>query len=256
MTATPVGMRCPECSRQRTRVVRGPSGFGSGAGRVTELLIGANVLAFLAELVGGAGIMSGGGSLYFDFALFGPAVDAGEWYRIVTAGFLHYGLIHLGLNMFVLYLLGNLLEPALGTWRFLGVYFVSLLGGSFGALLLDPDAVTVGASGAVFGLMAASFLFARQRGLTELASQLGVLVLINLLFTFSVSGISVGGHLGGLIAGGLAGAALLAAERRRGSERMALEAAALLALGALAFGGALLAAAGSTPPVLAPPGVG
>jgi membrane associated rhomboid family serine protease len=256
MTATPVGMRCPECARQRTRVVRGIPGFGSGAGRVTEILIGANVLAFLAELGGGAGLMSGGGSVYFDFALFGPAVDAGEWYRIITSGFLHYGLIHLGLNMFVLYLLGNLIEPALGTWRFLSVYLVSLLGGSFGALLLSPNAVTVGASGAVFGLMAASFLFARQRGLTQLASQLGVLVLINLLFTFSVSSISVGGHLGGLVAGGLAGAALLAAERRRGSERLAIEAVALLALGAAAFVGALLAAEGSAQPMLVPPGVG
>ncbi len=106
--------------------------------------------------------------------------------------------------MFALYVLGTLLEPAIGTARFVGIYLVSILGGAFGALLLDPLELTVGASGGIFGLMAAAFLIARDRGLDELASQVGFFVVINLVFTFSVSGISIGGHLGGLIGGALA----------------------------------------------------
>src|SRR5690606_13267118 len=212
MTSTPVGMRCPVCARDRTRVVRGPSGFGAGMAEATRVLIGVNVIVFVACLLSGATLFEGGGTIYREGALYGPLVDQGEWYRIITSGFLHYGIVHLGLNMFVLYLLGNLLEPAIGIWRFLGIYAVALLGGAFGALLLDPNAVTVGASGAVFGLMSAAFLIARQRGMNELASQLGLLVVINLLFTFSVSSISVGGHLGGLIAGAAAGAAIIAGE--------------------------------------------
>ena len=92
--------------------------------------------------------------------------------------------------MFALYVLGTLLEPAIGTARFVGIYLVSILGGAFGALLLDPTELTVGASGGIFGLMAAAFLIARDRGLDELASQIGFFVVINLVFTFSISGIS------------------------------------------------------------------
>ena len=106
--------------------------------------------------------------------------------------------------MFALYVLGTLLEPAIGTARFVGIYVVSILGGAFGALLLDPTELTVGASGGIFGLMAAAFLIARDRGLDELASQVGFFVVINLVFTFSIPGISIGGHIGGLVGGALA----------------------------------------------------
>jgi membrane associated rhomboid family serine protease len=247
MTSTPVGMRCPECARQRTKVHRAPSGIGTGAAPVTTALIVINVIAYLAEMAGGgASAIDGGGSVLIDFGLFGPAVDDGEWYRIVTGGFLHAGLIHLGFNMLALYFLGGLLEPALGTWRFVAVYFVSLLGGSFGALLLDPRELTVGASGAVFGLMAAAFLVARNRGFDDLASQIGLFVVINLVFTFSISNISIGGHLGGLAAGGLAAMAIALGERR-GREGRVLEWAALGALGAASVAGCLIAAAESVP---------
>ena len=138
-------------------------------------------------------------------------MDDGEWYRIVTGGFLHAGLLHLGFNMFALYFLGYLLEPAIGPWRFVAVYFVALLGGAFGALLLDPREFTVGASGAVFGLMAAAFIVARNRGLDELASQIGFFVIINLVFTTQHPNISIGGHIGGLLAGGLAAMAIAVA---------------------------------------------
>ena len=101
--------------------------------------------------------------------------------------------------MFALYILGTLLEPAIGTARFVGIYFVSLLAGSLGALLLDPDETTVGASGAVFGLFAAAFLVARDRGSSS-SPRRSASTDLNLVFTFSVPGISIGGHLGGLSA--------------------------------------------------------
>ncbi len=247
MTSTPVGMRCPECARDRTRVVRTPSGAGSRAAPVTFALIVINVIAYVAEMLGGgSSAFEGGGSLIADFGLFGPAVDDGEWYRIVTGGFLHAGLLHLGFNMFALYFLGNLLEPATGPWRFAGIYFVSLLGGSFGALLLDPLEFTVGASGAVFGLMAAAFVMARNRGLDDLASQIGLFVVLNLVITFSVPNISVGGHLGGLVAGGLAALAVTAGERR-GRDGRVMEWAVIAALGVIAIVGCMIAAADSVP---------
>lgn len=248
MTSTPVGMRCPECARDRTKVVRSPAGVGTGAAPFTFAMIGISVLAYLAELAGGgSNAIDGGGSVIVDFGLFGPAVDGGEPYRIVTSAFLHAGLLHLGFNMLALYFLGTLLEPAIGSWRFAAIYVVSLLGGSFGALLLDPRELTVGASGAVFGLMAAAFFVARNRGLDDLASQIGFFVVINLVFTFSIPNISIGGHLGGLAAGALAAAALAAGERR-GREGRIMEWAAFAALAVVAVTGALVAAADSVPP--------
>jgi membrane associated rhomboid family serine protease len=245
MTSTPVGMRCPECARERTKVHRAPAGLATGAAPVTFALIAINVAAYLAEMLGGgSSAIEGGGSVIRDFGLFGPFVDDGEWYRIVTGGFLHAGLLHLGFNMFALYFLGTLLEPAIGPWRFAGLYFVALLGGSFGALLLDPRELTVGASGAVFGLMSAAFIMARHRGFEELAGQIGIYVIINLVFTFSIPNISIGGHLGGLAAGGLVALAMAASERR-GREGRVLEWGAILALGAASMVGCIIAAAGS-----------
>ena len=247
MTSTPVGMRCPECARERTKVHRAPAGLASGAAPVTIALIAVNVAAYLAEMLGGgSNAIEGGGSVIGDFGLYGPAVEGGDWYRIVTGGFLHAGLLHLGFNMFALYFLGTLLEPAIGSWRFAALYFVALLGGSFGALLLDPRELTVGASGAVFGLMAAAFVVARDRGLDDLASQIGFFVIINLVFTFSIPNISIGGHLGGLAAGGLVALAM-AAGGRRGREGRALEWGAMIALGVAATAGCLIAAADSVP---------
>jgi membrane associated rhomboid family serine protease len=247
MVSTQVGMRCPECARERTPVRRvTATGFGSGAEPATYALIGLNVLAFLAEMLGGGGASALGGAaggLTDDGGLFAPPIaNDGEWYRVVTAGFLHAGAFHLLLNMFALYVLGSLLEPAIGTPRFLGVYFVSLLAGSLGALIIDPMEVTVGASGAIFGLMAAAFVMARRRGVEDLASQIGLFVVINLVFTFSVSGISVGGHIGGLVGGGVA--ALIVAWFERGHTRrpLVLELGILGALGAALFVACLAAA--------------
>jgi membrane associated rhomboid family serine protease len=175
-----------------------------------------------------------------DFGLFGPAVADGEVYRIVTGGFLHAGPIHLLFNMFALYVLGTMLEPTIGTLRFVFLYSASLLAGSFGALLMSPDDVTVGASGAIFGIFAAAFVIARGRGLDQIASEIGLLLVINLALTFSIPGISIGGHLGGLAGGGLCALVILAGDRGRlGPGRQTAELVAIAALGVVAVVGSL-----------------
>jgi membrane associated rhomboid family serine protease len=250
MYDSPVGMRCPECAGERTRARALPV-RRSSTPYATYSLIALNVIVFIAELGGGggAGSLEGGGNLIADGGLLGPAVaNQGEWYRIISSGFLHAGPLHLFLNMFVLYILGTILEEGIGTVRMLGVYFVSLLAGSFGALLLDPNQLTVGASGAVYGIMAATFLVARWRGVEQLASQIGLWVVLNLAFTFAVPGISIGGHLGGLAGGAAAAFVIIAGERRGGAA--VPEVLGLLVIAAVSVGGALWAAdMGTTPGV-------
>jgi membrane associated rhomboid family serine protease len=240
-------MRCPECSRQRTKVVRGTGGGGAGFWQApaTFVLIGLNVIAFLIEIgTGSGGLRNVSGPVVDDFALQGFAVADGEWYRLLTSGFLHASPIHIGFNMLLLFLLGKMLEPALGTPRFLALYFASLLAGAFGALLLtEPFVYTVGASGAVFGLIGAAFVLARVRGMSGLAAELGFLIVINLVFTFGASNISVGGHLGGLAGGLLCAAAIVAGERGMlGRRRLQAELAAMVVVGVVSVLGALVVA--------------
>jgi membrane associated rhomboid family serine protease len=251
MTSTSVGMRCPECARQRTQV-RNPTGMaGRSDAPATYALIAVCVLAYLAELAGGgASSFDGGGKLIRDGGVFAAAVADGEVYRIVTAGFLHAGLLHLGFNMFALYILGTLLEPAIGSARFVGIFAVSLIAGSCGALLLDPNELTVGASGGIFGLMAAAFLIARHRGLDQLASQVGLFVVINLVFTFSIPNISIGGHIGGLIGGALAALLVTTLERRRVPNAKLIEGIGLVALCGIAFAAAVVAAHSAAAPTV------
>jgi membrane associated rhomboid family serine protease len=238
MTPTPVGMRCPECSQQRTRVTRGAVGPGRYDTPATFILIALNVAAFLAEIASGAGGLSGLNSpLISDFGLRGISVAEGEWYRLLTYGFLHAGLIHIGFNMFALFVLGRLLEPGVGTVRFVALYFSSLFAGALGALALTGSLdLTVGASGAIFGLFGAAFVIARGRGLDTIASELGFLLLINLALTFGIPGISIGGHLGGLV-GGLAGALFIVAGERGvlGPRRLPPEVLGIAAVGVLAI---------------------
>ena len=206
MTSTSVGMRCPECARQRTKV--------KTMGSVTEpvltyIIIGINVVVALGTLLSGASATGGGlsgSSLLADGSVSRLTVQDGEVWRVLTAGFLHSGPIHLLFNMYILYILGGMLEPAVGRLRFGIIYFVSLLAGSFGALLLEPTAATVGASGAVFGLMGAAVVVMRNRGINPMESGLGLLIGFNLLLTFLIPGISIGGHIGGLIGGAVAAA--------------------------------------------------
>jgi len=243
MTPTPVGMRCPECSRQRTKVVQGVGGGGGRFGLfpATIVLIGLNVVAYLVEIASGpGGLNSPGGTIIFKYALFGPSVAGGEWCRLVTGGFLHADLLHIGFNMLLLFFLGRLLEPALGTPRFLALYFSSLLAGSFGALILDPNALTFGASGAVFGLAGAAFVIARGRGIDGLAAEIGFLIVFNLVLSFSTAGISIGGHLGGLAGGVLCALAIVAGERGRlGQSHRQAEFAVIAAVAVASVLGAL-----------------
>jgi membrane associated rhomboid family serine protease len=243
MTTTPVGMRCPDCARQRTRVVRMRD--MASEPRVTYALIAVNVVAYLAE--GSFTISSGGvlgGTLYDKGALLGSfpgpgfagqGVAHGQWWRLITSGFLHENFLHIGMNMLVLYLLGRMIEPMLGSLKFALVYLVSLLAGSFGALLLTPHTFTVGASGAIFGIAGAAAVELRARQISIMQSGIGMLILLNLLFSFSVSGISIGGHIGGLIGGALAALALHAGERRR-SRALGYAACALIAAASIAGG--------------------
>ena len=208
MTSTPVGMRCPECARQRTtvktmRTVEEPT--------ATYVLIALNVLVGAGLLLGGSGGGDFGDNTLYDLgALSRGTVADGEWWRLISAGFIHGAgypssvFLHLLFNMFALWVLGGMLEPAIGRTRFLLIYFTSLLAGSLGALLLSPNGFTAGASGAVFGLMGAAVVVMRNRGISPMESGLGLWIGLNLLITFTIPNISIGGHIGGLIGGALA----------------------------------------------------
>ena len=225
MTHAAVGLRCPDCAgraraggfrpRPRAQVLR-PRAITTTAPVVTYALIAANLVMFalttnLNQLSSGFGLGGAGpiNALGYRLALFGPAVSSGEYYRLITGAFVHDGLLHIGFNMWALWILGSVFESTVGSGRMAAVYFVSLLAGSFGALWLSPLSPTVGASGAIFGLMGALFVFERQRGLGVMRGGIGGWIVINLLFTFYAhNAISIGGHIGGLIGGGLAGFAL------------------------------------------------
>ncbi len=140
-------------------------------------------------------------------ALVGVFVSDGEWWRLVTAMVLHASVLHLGFNTLALYWLGSIVEQAIGTWRFLLVYFAAGLAGSAGALVFSSAfAITVGASGAIFGIMGALMIL-EYHATGSLAGQAMGLIVINLALTFP--NISIDGHLGGLVAGIIATFALV-----------------------------------------------
>lgn len=198
---TPVGYRCPECAPTSKAVLADDL-------MVTKAIIVACVAVYVLQQIlgiseGGALALtqSGNDPIFQEGALWAVGVDQGEWWRMITVGFLHGGLLHLGLNMWFIWVFGSLLEPLLGRVQFAALYFASLIGGSVGALALTAANVpTVGASGAAFGLLGAALVMARKRGLDDLASQLMMLAVLNLAISF-VPGISLGGHLGGFLTG-------------------------------------------------------
>ena len=215
MTPTSVGMRCPECSRQKTRVHTART--MTGEPRVTMGIIAICVVLFLATGSFGA-TSAGGNKLYTDLLLQGTVgIHAWhEYWRLVTSGFLHSGFLHIFFNMYLLWLLGPQLERAMGSLRFGLLYFTALLCGSFGALAQTSTVSVVGASGAVFGLMGALAYELRRRGYDPLSGGLGGLILINLAIGFIPSfHVAWGGHIGGLIGGVLAAAIFDQADRRR-----------------------------------------
>lgn len=210
---TPVGPRCPDhafarpagSARQRLRM-RLPTRT-RGVPFVTYGLVGLNVLVYLITVAQGAGINQPGGKLFDKWILYGPYVAQGDWWRLLTAAFLHGGVAHIALNMLALYWLGGAVETYLGPLRYLALYVVSGLAGSAGALLDKPLSPTVGASGAIFGILGAMLIIEYQ-ATGSLAGQALTLIAINLVFTFSISNIAIGGHIGGLIGGILATLAL------------------------------------------------
>ena len=214
-----VGSHCLECAKAAQPDVRTRAKFWS-AGQpalVTIILITINVAVFVYSVVRDpAAIGASITQTHVDLALYGPAVEQGDWYRMITSGFLHYGIVHLAFNMYLLYILGQMLEPAIGRVRFLLVYLAGLLGGSAGALILSPNSLSAGASGAVFGLLGLAFVGYYLNGINPLSTGVGTLLLLNLGLTFLWSGrISVGGHVGGMLAGAVCALAVMAPAHRR-----------------------------------------
>jgi len=199
MTATPVGQRCPECVGQHQQRVRRPASMAYEPPIITYGLIGACVLFFVY-------IQHGlGGNADVQWALVGSLVQNGDWWRMVSSMFLHANIIHLAFNMYALWAFGPAIEARYGHARYFLLYMASGLCGSAGAMALSsPFAPTVGASGAIFGLMGAYVAIAKVHGARDMGG-IGAVIAINLFITISVPGISIGGHLGGLIGGLICG---------------------------------------------------
>ena len=253
MTPAPVGLRCPEHSGkpqglQKVTVAaeRAVTGVGSRRGYlVTMILITVNVGVYLAELALGGAQDGTGNTIYYHGSLIATGqyangslagVANGEWWRLITAAFLHLGIIHLGLNMMGLYFGGRILEVMIGRWRFLLLYLTAGIAGSAGALYVTPNAITVGASGAIFGVFGA-LLVLERRGAIQSGGQILMLIVVNLLFTFTLAGISIGGHIGGLIAGILLMSAYL---RFRGSVQLSVASAVAVTTAAVIFAYAVI----------------
>lgn len=224
-----VGHQCVECvaaaqrsSAQARTIAGAPVRSTLPTPVVTYALIALNVLVFAVTALQAGSLMENGagavnwytGAATFDSSLFGTmvldplAVAQGELFRVVGSGFLHFGLVHLAVNMFALWILGRDTEIVLGRSRYLAVYLVSLLGGSASALAFESlGAFTAGASGAIFGIMGAqAVLLVRMR-----RSPVPVLAIIglNIVISLTVPGISLWGHIGGLVAGAAATAAFV-----------------------------------------------
>jgi membrane associated rhomboid family serine protease len=228
MTPAPVGLRCPEHSGKPQgvrKVSAAAERVATRGGRrpypVTVTLVAINVGIFLLELaLGGTrdgthnsiynqgalvanGVIQNGNLYGLPSSITAPGLSGvahGEWWRLLTSAFLHYGITHLALNMLALFWLGRILEEVIGSLRYLLLYVASGLAGSAGALLLTPNSPSAGASGAIFGVLGA-LLVLERRGVIASGGQILVLLLLNLAITFWLPGISRGAHLGGLIGG-------------------------------------------------------
>jgi membrane associated rhomboid family serine protease len=207
MVFAPVGIKCPECaglpSGTQKAAVKARSYANLGTDFiVTKALLAANVLVFLAQIVQSGSITNPYGELFQRGALYGPFVANGDWYRLVSCAFLHGGVLHIFFNMLMLWWFGRPLELLLGRGRFLAVYFVSILAGSAGALLVSPEVPTIGASGAVFGILGAGLVLERSR-IDVFGGSALLIVILNLALSFTLNNVSIGGHVGGLVGGAL-----------------------------------------------------
>jgi membrane associated rhomboid family serine protease len=210
MVFSAVGIKCPECAAQAPGVKKATKRVRSVAGTstdfiVTKTLIAINVVVYLLQATSGGTLTNPAGEVFQKGYLRAFEVANGEWWRLVTNAFLHGSVIHLGFNMLMLWWFGRPLEGLLGRARFLAVYFIAVLAGSAGALILAPTAATIGASGAVFGILGAGLILERSN-MAVFGGTALLIVLFNLSYTLLVrpSYISIGGHIGGLIGGALA----------------------------------------------------
>ncbi len=243
MTAAAVGLRCPEHagSRRAPRVRPRPDRRAPGVALatsqapVTKILIAVNVAVYLVTAVQGNGLNNPGGRLVDKMLLYGPYVHDGGWWRLITAMFLHASILHIAFNMFALWVIGTPVEQYLGRARYVGLYFVSGLAGSAGALLQTPLQPVVGASGAIFGILGAMLIIEWQ-ATGRLAGNAMTWIVINLAISFTIPNISWGGHVGGLIGGILVTLAYAGTGRGR---------AAYGRLGASGVVGLVVVAAGS-----------
>jgi membrane associated rhomboid family serine protease len=209
-----VGSQCFECVNRGApkRTVRIRQTIQRDPLIATKLIVGIIVGAFaLISLRDGA--IDGNGRTAFDLALSAPALRNGEWWRLLSYSLVHFGLIHIGGNLLVLWIVGRELEPETGAIRFATLFLVSVLGGAAGALIASPNALTGGASGGVFGVAAAATLVLHRRGIRFWDTPFGPLIVINLLIDYFIPGISIGGHIGGMIAGVLTAEAMLRARK-------------------------------------------
>ncbi len=208
-----VGSQCFECVRasRPTGAFRLRQSIARDPLLATKSIIAVNV-ALYVYLSLRDGTLDGGLTSR-RLALFGPAIDHGQWYRLVSYSIVHYGVVHILFNMFVLWLVGRLFEPATGPTRFTTIYLVSILGGAAGALVASPRVYTGGASGGVFGLAAAATLVMSRRGVRFWDTGFGPLLALNLALGFFIEGISIGGHIGGLLAGTLTAELMVQARR-------------------------------------------
>jgi membrane associated rhomboid family serine protease len=250
MVESPVGIRCPECGGRPTGLARvAPRALPRDGAYVTKFLIGANVAVFLLQAFSAGGSIARGvnGSVAQDGWLIAPGIADGEWWRIVTSAFLHGGLFHLFVNMLSLWILGSILEPRIGALRFVLIYLAAVVCGSFGATLLTPFSPTVGASGGVFGLMAAILVLQWQQR-TTIAGDIGIWLILNLVITFTLPNISIGGHIGGIV-GGAAAAFLLSALSGGRMGRRLSPASVVAAVGVIVVGvaGTVVTANAKTP---------
>ncbi|MBW0103113.1 rhomboid family intramembrane serine protease [Pseudonocardia sp. KRD291] len=236
-----VGYHCVDCvseatrSAPRWRTVAGASRVGKPV--MVPILIAINVAIFALTVAAAGSVSDNYDSELFARTWLVPALVAdGEWWRLLTAGFLHFGLLHLAFNMFAMWVIGREVETVLGRWRLLAVYLVSLLGGSAAVMLFSGAGTAVaGASGAVFGLMGALAVLLYR--LKMPAGQAIGLIVINIVISLVIPGISLTAHLGGLVVGAATTAALVYLPNR---QRPAVQAAAvagiavvvLLAIGA------------------------
>jgi membrane associated rhomboid family serine protease len=240
MTPASVGFQCPECIREGRATVRAPK-RGSGlqaAGRrwgvVTLSLIAVNVAMFVVSAISaltvGHSPLDNYDSPFFDALSQWPygVTLLGEWWRLLTAAFLHVGPMHLVLNMLALLVFGSELERGLGRWRFLALYVVSLLGGAAAIQLFgDPRVPVAGASTAIYGLLGGLgvLMLARRQDVRGLITLLAINVVISFL-----PGVSLLGHLGGLVAGAAAAGLLLITRRNPRIQLVALACLGVLLL--------------------------